>query len=407
MWRMEKVMEKTLSKVDLIEIYQQLDYLYHVELHSNRIITSEEKKIVGFSSRCRIKDKIGFSYANTAHEAVSEALKSAEKPSPSVDWTLPRGPFEYPHVGGLASSSLTSLTFDDFIHYIGEANLTSHVGTLDLLRRKTRIINNLGVKAQKLETLMEVYLNCEDGSQVEHTMSRDCISIDTLEQMNKRISGAKRKRKAHLAEFKGSLLVPGRLSHHLCRNYLRTAFQIPAILDKYVLIQDISLVDDGTLPGGIFSSPFDGEGTPCKKRELIIEGKATHIMLDSSQAARQHTEATGNVTRVSWQSSPTLIPNNLIFYGKECNREELRNINEGVIATRLKAFLPILFNRNLGEVFLIIDGFFVKDGHIKYFVDNVKAKFNFFTSLRKMSELYQEYQQPYLQDFLFENVEFL
>lgn len=410
MWEIERAMEKTLSKVDLIEVYQQIDRIYNVELHHNREMITEEKKMIGFSSRCKIENKKGFAYAHRAVEAVSQALKFSRESSASSGWMLPEGPSTYPSIDGLTSSSLAALSLDDFADYVCEARLASNFSSVNLLHRKIRVVNNLGVKAQKLETLMEVSLYFRKGDRTwkQHTQSRDLISIDTLENMSEKgMSGAQERKEARSVELgEGCLLVPGHLSPHLFRRYVLTVFRMPSILDQQIFTEDISLVDDGTLSKGLFSAPFDDEGVPCKRRKLVSKGKAVNIMLDSSGAAEQHAEATGNMMRASWQSSPHLTPHNILFLGEHDRKQLQESINFGIIATNFKVFLPLLSERQAGNVFLVIDGFLIRNGDIEYPVDNVKVKFNFFTSLRRVSKPYEEYQRPFLQDLLFEDVRF-
>ncbi len=405
MWEIEKVLQSVLPQVDLIEIYQQLDHTYTVELHAGKEVAFEEKKGSGFCTRCMVKNRKGIGYANTARKAVFQALQSARESPVPMSLTLPEGPFTYPSIKGLASSA--TLSQDDFIDHVNAAELTGISGSITLLHRKIRLINSTGVKAQKSETLTDVYLlhREKDYQWREHTQSRELITVDTLEEMRKSVSEAKRMKKANSLEGEGSLLVPGHLSSHLYQTCVSPYFQVPSMLDKQIFSQDISLVDDGTLPGGIYSAPFDDEGVPCKRRNLVEKGMVKDIMLNSSQAAKHNTEASGNMTRTSWQSSPRLAPHNLIFCEGQ-SKEELKESFHGIAATNFKAFIPLLSERHTRNILLVMNGFFIRNGDIQYPVTNVKVKFDFF-SLNGVSKPYQRYQQPYVQDLLFESVKFL
>ena len=65
-------------------------------------------------------------------------------------------------------------------------------------------------------------------------------------------------------------------------------------LGQRVGSEAISLVDDGTFPGGIGSFPFDSEGVPSQRTELIRDGQLTSYLYDTYTAHRDNTESTGN-----------------------------------------------------------------------------------------------------------------
>lgn len=73
-----------------------------------------------------------------------------------------------------------------------------------------------------------------------------------------------------------------------------------------------SLVDDGTWPGGIGSFPFDSEGVPSQRTELIKAGKLSGYLYDTYTAGRDGTVSTGNAQRGSFRSLPSVGTTNLM-----------------------------------------------------------------------------------------------
>ena len=57
------------------------------------------------------------------------------------------------------------------------------------------------------------------------------------------------------------------------------------------------LVDDGLDPGGLASSPFDGEGIPRGRTRLIAERRLLAYLHDSYTARRGEATSTGNASR--------------------------------------------------------------------------------------------------------------
>lgn len=72
-----------------------------------------------------------------------------------------------------------------------------------------------------------------------------------------------------------------------------------------------SLVDDGRLPGGLGSSPFDDEGVPTSTVSLIEKGVLTTLLYNSYAARKAGVAATGNGARASFRTPPGTSPTNL------------------------------------------------------------------------------------------------
>ena len=73
------------------------------------------------------------------------------------------------------------------------------------------------------------------------------------------------------------------------------------------------LADDGIDPGGLASAPFDGEGTPRERTPLIADGKLLAYLHDSYTARRGGARSTGNASRSSYRSAPSVSPSNLVL----------------------------------------------------------------------------------------------
>lgn len=74
----------------------------------------------------------------------------------------------------------------------------------------------------------------------------------------------------------------------------------------------LRLADDGTDPDGPASAPFDGEGTPTGRTGLIEEGRLLGFLYDSRTARRAGRATTGNASRGSYRTPPSVGTSNLI-----------------------------------------------------------------------------------------------
>jgi PmbA protein len=83
------------------------------------------------------------------------------------------------------------------------------------------------------------------------------------------------------------------------------------------------LADDGIDPGGLATAPFDGEGTARERTPLIADGKLLAYLHDSYTARRGEARSTGNASRASYRSPPSVSPSNLVLEPGELTLEQL------------------------------------------------------------------------------------
>jgi len=73
----------------------------------------------------------------------------------------------------------------------------------------------------------------------------------------------------------------------------------------------ISITDDGIHPDGMASAPFDGEGVPMRKKDLIKDGVLQGLLYDTYTARKDGKSSTGNGIRGSYRSQPHVGATNL------------------------------------------------------------------------------------------------
>jgi PmbA protein len=96
------------------------------------------------------------------------------------------------------------------------------------------------------------------------------------------------------------------------------------------------LADDGTDPGGLASAPFDGEGTPRGRTPLLRDGKLLAYLHDSYTARRGGARSTGNASRSSYRSPPSVSASNLILEPGDLTLEQLiAEAGDGVYVTEV------------------------------------------------------------------------
>jgi PmbA protein len=93
----------------------------------------------------------------------------------------------------------------------------------------------------------------------------------------------------------------------------------------------LQLLDDGTDPEGLATAPFDGEGVPQQRTPLIEGGKLRTYLFDAYTARKAQRESTGNGTRGSYRSPPSVGATNLVVApGSGSTAELVRAAGEGL-----------------------------------------------------------------------------
>jgi PmbA protein len=75
----------------------------------------------------------------------------------------------------------------------------------------------------------------------------------------------------------------------------------------------LRLADDGTDAEGPSSAPFDGEGVPTRRNALIEDGRLLGFLYDSRTARRAGRATTGNASRGSYRTPPSVGTTNLVI----------------------------------------------------------------------------------------------
>ncbi|PKM45033.1 MAG: TldD/PmbA family protein [Firmicutes bacterium HGW-Firmicutes-8] len=96
----------------------------------------------------------------------------------------------------------------------------------------------------------------------------------------------------------------------------------------------ITIVDYGAMPGGIASSPFDGEGVPTSKTVLVQNGELKGFLHNTYTAAKDGVMSTGNGTRGSFKSTPEVGTTNFYIEPGFTNPDDLiKDITTGLYIT--------------------------------------------------------------------------
>ena len=149
----------------------------------------------------------------------------------------------------------------------------------------------------------------------------------------------------------------------------------------------VTVIDDGHLPGGLGSKPFDGEGLPTGRKTVIDRGRLDSWLLDSYSARKLQLASTGNATR-SPGGAPGVGPCNLwIEPGTQSLDEIIAETNRGLLVTEL---MGMGFNPVTGDYSRGAAGLWIENGEVAYPVEGVTIASNFNEMMRGIDRIGRE-----------------
>ncbi|HEX2031801.1 MAG TPA: metallopeptidase TldD-related protein, partial [Actinomycetota bacterium] len=88
---------------------------------------------------------------------------------------------------------------------------------------------------------------------------------------------------------------------------------LAGLVGQEVASPAVPLVDDGRLPEGPASAPFDDEGVPSGRTPVIERGVLRGFLHNTTTARREGAASTGNASRASYRGVPGVSPTNLLL----------------------------------------------------------------------------------------------
>lgn len=126
----------------------------------------------------------------------------------------------------------------------------------------------------------------------------------------------------------------------------------------------MTIVDDGTIPKGLASSPFDGEGVPTQRRTIVDQGVLQGFMYNTMVASRAGVQSTGNASRGGFSSLPGIGPHSFYMEAGESDPQSIiRSTRNGLY---LKGVTGYGINPVSGNFSGGAQGFWIRNGRIAF-----------------------------------------
>jgi PmbA protein len=139
-------------------------------------------------------------------------------------------------------------------------------------------------------------------------------------------------------------------------------------LGQQVASANVTVIDDGTMPGLFGTAPFDGEGLPTRRTVIVEKGILRNYLLNTYTGRKLNMESTGNASR-GLAGTPGIGAGNLFLEpGAVSPQQLLADVKAGFYVTELMGFGV---NMVTGDYSRGAAGLWIENGELTFAVEEV------------------------------------
>jgi PmbA protein len=152
------------------------------------------------------------------------------------------------------------------------------------------------------------------------------------------------------------------------RSIYRNASFLAGKLGEKIASENVTVIDDGTIPGLFGSQPFDDEGVPTRRTPVIEKGILKNYLLNTYTARKLGMKTTGNASRGITGNAGIGHGNFFLEAGVTTPEEILQSVTNGFFVTEL---LGSAVNTVTGDYSRGAAGMWIRDGELAFPVSEV------------------------------------
>ena len=163
---------------------------------------------------------------------------------------------------------------------------------------------------------------------------------------------------------------------------------------KPVASAAVTIVDDPFHPENPMPMPFDSEGSPTRKKNLVEKGTLNTLLYNLKTAALAGKETTGNAAKANYDSPVAILPFTMYLSPGEFTEEQLlQQAGTGVYIHSL-AGLHAGANAITGDFSLQSEGYLIENGKKTAHVKGFTVAGNFYQLLKDITAVADNLQLP-------------
>ena len=341
------------------EIYYAANHSTGVNFKKDALENAKDRFSEGLGIRAIVNGAVGFASTNFAGElenAVKIAVAEARVRENDPDWVALPSNGKYPKVSGIFDKKVEALELEECIGYAVElVDGTKEIpGTLPtsggFTRSKSRrlILNTNGIEIEEESTGVSgfvdvITVNGDTSTAYDFAVSRS-LDIDFF-ALGKNASNLALKSRGGIKiepqktdvifhPFAFSDLLEDAFAPSLdADNVQKGRSGLIEKLGEEIAVPELCIYDDGLVEAGIETSASDDEGVPSQHTTVIKNGVLETYLYDSYTAGKAGVKSTGNGSRSSYTSPPSVgLRNFVIDYPQE---DIIANTTSGVFVNTI------------------------------------------------------------------------
>jgi PmbA protein len=155
-------------------------------------------------------------------------------------------------------------------------------------------------------------------------------------------------------------------------------------LGEQIAGENVTIIDDGTMPGHFGSAAFDGEGIPTRRTVVVERGVLKSYLLNSYTARKLNLQTTGNASR-GLAGAPGIGSHNFYLQPGAVSADDLlRDVKSGLYLTEIMGFGVNLVT---GDYSHGATGLWIENGELTFAVEEVTVAGNLLEMFRNISAI--------------------
>ena len=384
---------------DAAEVYLETGRNLSIQVQDGEIETIQEAATVGVGFRVIVEGRMGFSHCNDlSNSALGDTLQRAiqfAKLTTAEESNVLPGNSEFTAIEGLFDPEITTIPM--------ERKIAMAIDLEKIAMKDPRITKSSGASWGDADG--EVYIANSNGLSKSYKSSGCGINVSVVaekgDQKNtggescsrrffndlkplEEIASAASKKAWDLLDpvmiktQRAAVIFDSDVTYSLIGGII-SAINGERVMQGASFLQDklgqpfasplLTIVDDGTRPKGMGSSPFDGEGVPTQKRTLVEKGVLKGFLYNTISAHRAGAESTGNASRGGFNTLPGIGTHNILVEAGESTPDDIiKATSKGLLMKEVTGYGidPVNGNFSGGA-----SGFWIENGEIKHPVKGV------------------------------------
>jgi PmbA protein len=321
------------------EIYYASNYSTGVNFKKDVVENAKDRFSEGIGIRAIVNGAVGFASTNSAAQiesAVEVAVAEARVRESDPDWVSLPSNGKYPAVSGIFDKNVEALELEACIEYAlalieGTKEVSGTLptsGGFNRAKGRQLILNTNGIDIEEESTAVSgfvdvITVNGHTSTAYDFAVSRS-LDIDFFAlgknaselalRSNDGIKIEPQKTDVIFHPFAFSDIIEEALAPSLDADNVQKGRS--GLIDKLgeeLAVPELSIYDDGLIEAGIETSASDDEGVPSQRTTLIEKGVLETYLYDSYTAGKAGLKSTGNGSRSSYTSPPSVGLRNFIL----------------------------------------------------------------------------------------------